>query len=809
MRIGIVNALALGTLLLGSMAFSGSLSAQEQQISTEPASPIVISSGESVSLSFIYTVDPLNADNEELTGIGFSVLWDSSLLEFNGSSEVFDEDLTAAAAQSDTGDVDGNPDTDRLFNAAWTSIAGAWPGEGNTPTTLYTLEFTPTDALNEGSSTELTLSPISLATGFEFAGSPVEIRINGAPTADAGQDKTEPEFDGDQRNSVSLNGSNSSDDSAIVGYTWTQTDGADVALSDPSAQQPTFPAPLVPPGGETLTFELTVEDDFGLTDRDTVDITISNINQPPTAQAGFDPDDVDEGDEVTLTGANSGDDATPTNELGFAWVQSAGTDVELSGDDTTEVTFVAPEVEPGDATILEFELTVTDAEGLENTDTVSINVSNVNQTPVAQAGADQTSVSEVTLDGGERTPVEVGLDCSNSADPDGSIDSYQWSQTGGTPDITLSDPTVAQPSFEAPEVGPDGTALEFTCTVEDDLGATASDTVTINISNVNQAPTAVAGANQTVNEGQSVLLDATGSSDADGDSLNYTWNINGGPDVTLSDMDAAQPTFTAPDVTADGAAITFGVIVDDGALETSDTVIINVSNVRVPPTADAGGDQVVDEGTAVTLDGSASSDPEGSLSQYLWTQDAGPNVTLEDPMAEITEFTSPQVGSDNATLEFTLTVTNDAELQADDSVAVTVKNVNQAPTASATADPNPVDSGAEVTLDATASSDADADTLAYNWTQIDGPSVTLSDPGVATPTFPAPSVSETTELTFEVTVSDGAAEDTAGVNLNVNPVADDPVADDDEDDDGATGPWVLLALLGLAALMRRRRALGA
>jgi len=90
----------------------------------------------------------------------------------------------------------------------------------------------------------------------------------------------------------------------------------------------------------------------------------------------------------------------------------------------------------------------------------------------------------------------------------------------------------------------------------------------------NRAPSANAGANQVVTELTNVDLDGSASQDPDGDMLSFTWLQTAGPNVTLSDANAEQPSFPAPDV-AVPTVLTFQLTVDDGtdnAVDFVDTV---------------------------------------------------------------------------------------------------------------------------------------------------------------------------------------------------------------------------------------------
>src|SRR5262249_40982777 len=104
--------------------------------------------------------------------------------------------------------------------------------------------------------------------------------------------------------------------------------------------------------------------------------------------------------------------------------------------------------------------------------TVSIIVLAANDAPIADAGVDQT-VGEGAL---------VTLDGSASSDPDGDTLKFAWTQTAGTPTVTLTNGNTSKPTFRAPFVPPSPpTQLTFQLTVTDTGGLTASDTVNVDI----------------------------------------------------------------------------------------------------------------------------------------------------------------------------------------------------------------------------------------------------------------------------------------------------------------------------------------
>ncbi|MEA3414967.1 MAG: CFI-box-CTERM domain-containing protein, partial [Thermodesulfobacteriota bacterium] len=296
-----------------------------------------------------------------------------------------------------------------------------------------------------------------------------------------------------------------------------------------------------------------------------------------------------------------------------------------------------------------------------------------------------------------------------------------------------------------------------------------------------QPPIADAGPDQTLNQGVTVTLSGTNSTDLDGMISNYFWEQTAGTQVTLSDASTAQLTFTSHNVDAGGEALVFQMTATDNCgLHYSNTCIVNVTWSNIPPTADAGPDQTVDQCVEVTLDGSNSSDPDNGIATYLWTQTGGPAVDLSDPAAVQPTLMTPNVEQDGKSLTFQLTVTDNGGLQYTDTCIVNITWSNNPPTANAGPDHLTVTEGDTVTLDGSNSSDPDDGIATYLWNQIAGPPVTLSDTTAVRPTFVTPPVDAGgTVLAFLLmTVDNGGLQATDEVTATVN---DNGITDFPED----------------------------
>lgn len=285
-------------------------------------------------------------------------------------------------------------------------------------------------------------------------------------------------------------------------------------------------------------------------------------NEPPVADAGSEQF-VEENTLVTLSGSGSDPDGTI---VGYRWVQTSGMTVVLSGADTPNASFTAPEVAFEVLfELLVFQLTVTDDDGASATATVLISVADsalTNESPTADAGLDQrvSENSQVTLSG-------------SGTDLDGMVTDYYWLQTSGT-HVLLFGADTRNPSFIAPDVDANED-LVFELTVVDDEFGFATDTVTITVLDTgSHTPlTANAGPDQTVDENTLVTLSGA---DSEGRITEYQWIQTSGASVLLFDAHTATPSFTAPEVDSDEDLVFQLTVIEKALVWDTDTVTITV-----------------------------------------------------------------------------------------------------------------------------------------------------------------------------------------------------------------------------------------
>jgi hypothetical protein len=567
--------------------------------------------------------------------------------------------------------------------------------------------------------------------------------LNSAPVANAGADQTAY-----VTHVVTLDGSASSDpDGDAVSYQWalvSRPAGSAAVLSDATAVSPTF---LVDRPG-TYTAQLVVGDGSVTSAADTV--TVITVNTAPVANAG--PDQTAAvGVTVSLSGSASSD--ADGDALSYAWaLQSspAGSAAALAAAPSVTPSIVIDR--PGSYVA---RLVVSDGQLSSVADTVTI--STVNSAPVANAGADRTALvtQTVTLNGGA------------SSDVDGDPLAFVWafvSRPAGSTAV-MSGAGGVQPSFVVDRPG----LYRVQLVVNDGALSSAADVV--DVQTINSVPVANAGADQSAYVGQTVTLDASASTDVDGNALNYVWALTtrpSGSSAVMSDPTAVMPTFAV-----DRAGVYVAqLIVNDGTVSSpADTV--SVTTLNSAPVANAGPDMAAIAGRRVQLAGDTSSDVDGDPLTHSWAllqRPAGSTAALSGASTAFPAFSADRPGVYVAQL-----IVNDGSADSAPDT-VTIATGNSAPAADAGADQAGRFVGGLATVDGTGSSDADGHGLTYRWSLLavpPGSSASLSDTEAPAPWF---ALDRAGQYVAQLIVNDGfqdSAPDTVLVTVvNRAPVAD-------------------------------------
>ncbi len=340
--------------------------------------------------------------------------------------------------------------------------------------------------------------------------------------------------------------------------------------------------------------------------------------------------------------------------------------------------------------------------------------------PIAYAGPPQT------------VPVEsmVQLNGSGSTNPSqiGTL-TFAWTITskpnGSTARLSYSN--ISNPTFVADVQG------NYTISLTVSNGTNTSAASTVTISTVNSPPVANAGPPQTVNLGDTVTLDGSGSTDVDGDTLTYSWVLTppGGSLAVLSNPNVVKPTFVA-DVAGNYSAT---LTVNDGNGNTnSATVQITTLNSR--PTANAGTNQNVNVGSMVMLSGANSTDPDGDALTYSWSftiLPGGSGATLTNPTSVNPTFVADVQGQYTVQL-----IVNDGHNNSNTTTVTITTNTILAPAANAGTNQT-VAHGTQVTLNGSGTDYNNPPLpLTYSWSLICKPSnstASLSSNAIADPTF--------------------------------------------------------------------------
>jgi uncharacterized protein YhjY with autotransporter beta-barrel domain len=362
----------------------------------------------------------------------------------------------------------------------------------------------------------------------------------------------------------------------------------------------------------TDTFDYVVTDMVDGADTGTVTVTVTAVNQPPTAVDDQAATAVDTAVLVDVLG----NDTDPDNVAAELFIGSLTSpqhgSAVVSG---RQVQYTPASGYAGNDT---FDYVVRDAAGATDTGTVTVSVVRGNVPPTAVIAGGNRTVPDTDGQAGEA----VLVDGSASFDPDGSVVFYEWSVNGDIDPEAIS----ASETFQLA----DGVSTISLRVYDNNEAVSSLATVTITVS-ANVPPVAViAGGNRTVADsdqrpGEAVTFDGSGSSDANGAIAGYQWSVNGQP---VPGTPGASPTLNLDDGTSTVSLI---VTDDAGAQSAPASVVITVSAANPGPTVTiAGGDRQIPDGDGqpgelVPFEGSATDDGGPvDVATFRWTVNGNP-----------------------------------------------------------------------------------------------------------------------------------------------------------------------------------------
>lgn len=335
-------------------------------------------------------------------------------------------------------------------------------------------------------------------------------------------------------------------------------------------------------------------------------------------------------------------------------------------------------------------------------------------------------------------------------------------------------------------------------------------------SDKNQPPIARAGEARSAAVADVLTFDGSASEDPDGDALTYRWSLVGPASSTTSLTSARYVAATLqPDVPGEYQVT---LVVNDGLVDSEPaTVLVTVAGpVVVPnaaPIAVPAGPATVVVGTVATLDGTASTDPDGDGIFFDWVLEASPEgsaARLDDPLSPLPTFT-PDLPGEYA---LSLVVTDGSADSEPSPIVVTAVPVpNQPPTAAAGRNFN-IATGNTARFDGTDSSDPEGSALSFRWSILNAPATSAAMLAGADTSTPSLQIDVDGTYEVELIVNDGAvdsAPDTVSVtavtgnvppNANAGPdqtvetgalVTLDGTGSSDVDGDPLTYRWSILS----------------
>jgi len=540
----------------------------------------------------------------------------------------------------------------------------------NTVPGTQTIAEETTTAISGISITDVDAAAASLTTRLQVSNGVVNVTLSGGATISAGSNGTAD---------MTIQGSVTDINATLASLTYTgNTD-------------------VVGTAADTLTV---TTNDLGNTgsggakqDVDNIQIDITAVNDAPVITSSATAS-LAENQTAVLT-VTTTDVDSPADTVTYSITGGADQGSFSINGSTGVLTFsTAPDFETptdvGTDNVYDVQVTANDGAGGTDVQSISVTVTDVNDTAPVVTASQSFNVSE---DAANTT--SVGTVLATDADTIGSLQNWTitagngdgvFAINAGTGEITVTDNTNLDRETTASYV--------LTLTVGDGINALATETVTINVTDVNEDPVITSSVTASVTENQTGVLTVT-STDEDLPADTVTYSITGGADQAKFSINSASgvlsfstaPDFENPTDVGTDNVYDVQVTANDGAGGTDVQLIsVTVTDVNDAPTITPIADQTPLEDTATGAIAFTVGDDEtgtGSLTVTATSSDQtlvpDGNITLGGSGANRTINVLPAANRTGGPATITVTV-NDGTTTTQTTFDVTVTAVNDAPT---------------------------------------------------------------------------------------------------------------------------------
>ena len=689
---------------------------------------------------------------------------------FAYTASAIDADAGDSLAYSISGGADAASFTFNLSGASLGFIAAAnyeSPADSNQDN-IYEVELQVTDAggLSDYLDLQISVANVNEAPSFISVDATVDVPENTSGTIYTLEASDTDSDDTDDTLTYSIAGGADKLSFSL--------DGAELSFINP----PNYEAPQAAGSDANLyTVELAVSDDEGKASAANLILSfqVTDVNEAPSFTSVSGTYDVAENTSDTIFTLEASDTDSDDTDDTLTYSIAGGADrlsFSLAGNELSFAIpppdYENPQAAGDDANIYTVELAVSDDDGKasETNLALSFNVTDVNEAPTINSTTN-TSVPENTT---------TTIYSASATDPES--DTLTYSLSGTDKDDFIIDPSSGAltfantPNYEAPTDADSDNAYQITLEVSDGNANSATQALTISVTNVNEAPTITSAASASVPENTSGTIYNATTTDPENDTLTYALSGTDQDDFIIDPSRGAISFVNKPDHESPTDADTNNVyqvtleVSDGNGNSASQALTITVTDINETPTITSATSASIPENNTTTIYTADATDPENDTLTYNLSGTDQDDFIIDPSsgalaFANIPNYEAPTDADNDNVYQITLEISDGNANTASQALTITVTDVNEAPTITSATSANILENNTTTIYTASAT-DPENDTLTYDISGTDKDDFII-DPSSGdisfanTPDHEAPTDANTNNV-YQVTleVSDGS-----------------------------------------------------